>query len=178
MEKPLRDVELKLISELMKNSRRSDRELAKAIGVSQPTVSRMIKKLEKEGTVKEYTMIPDFVKLGYQIMGVSFATFEEPQKNGTTEESMKAVVKTEQAHPHASLIAVRGIGLAKDTMFITFYKDYSAYIEAMHLAKQIPHVSIDSLASFLVNLNDKNNYRLLSMSAISRHILSEKGDKP
>jgi hypothetical protein len=111
-------------------------------------------------------------------MGVSFATFEEPQKNGTTVESMKAVVKTEQTHPHASLIAVRGIGLGKDTMFITFYKDYSAYIEAMQLAKQIPHVSIDSLASFLVNLNDKNNYRLLSMSAISRHILSEKGDKP
>jgi DNA-binding Lrp family transcriptional regulator len=138
----------------------------------------MIKKLEKEGTIKEYTMIPDFAQLGYQIMGVSFATLEEPQKNGTTAESRKAVVETEQKHPHASLIAVRGIGLGRDTMFITFYKDYSAYTEAMQLSKQIPHVSIDSLASFLVNLNDKNNYRLLSMSAISRHILSEKSDKP
>ena len=40
----VKDAELKLISELMKNSRRSDRELAKAIGVSQPTIGRMIKK--------------------------------------------------------------------------------------------------------------------------------------
>jgi len=48
----IKDVELRLISELMKNSRRSDRELAKAISVSQPTVSRMIKKLESEGTLK------------------------------------------------------------------------------------------------------------------------------
>jgi DNA-binding Lrp family transcriptional regulator len=32
----MKDVELKLISELMKDSRRSDRELAKAIGVSSP----------------------------------------------------------------------------------------------------------------------------------------------
>ena len=65
----MKDVELRLISELMKNSRRSDRELAKATGVSQPTISRMIKKLEKERIIKEYTMIPDFVKLGYEIMG-------------------------------------------------------------------------------------------------------------
>jgi hypothetical protein len=44
----MKNIELKLISELMKNSRRSDRELAKAIGVSQPTVSRLIKKLENQ----------------------------------------------------------------------------------------------------------------------------------
>ena len=47
-EKVLKDVELRLVSELMKNSRRSDRELGKAIHVSQPTVSRTIKKLEKK----------------------------------------------------------------------------------------------------------------------------------
>lgn len=44
----MKETELKLVSELMKNSRRSDRELARAMGVSQPTVSRMIRKLEKE----------------------------------------------------------------------------------------------------------------------------------
>jgi DNA-binding Lrp family transcriptional regulator len=43
----LKDVELKLISELMKNSRKSDRELAKKIGVSQPTVTRTRTKLQK-----------------------------------------------------------------------------------------------------------------------------------
>jgi len=59
----MKNVEWKLISELMKDSRRSDRELAQAIGVSQPTVSRTIKKLEKEGYIKEYTIIPDFHKL-------------------------------------------------------------------------------------------------------------------
>lgn len=64
----MKNVELKLISELMKNSRRSYRELAKAVGVSQPTVSRTLKKLEKEGYIKEYTMIPDFLKLGCGIV--------------------------------------------------------------------------------------------------------------
>jgi DNA-binding Lrp family transcriptional regulator len=48
----VKDVELKLVSELMKNSRRSDREMARVLGLSQPTVGRMIKKLEKEGIIQ------------------------------------------------------------------------------------------------------------------------------
>jgi DNA-binding Lrp family transcriptional regulator len=45
----MKDVELKLISELMKNSRRSHRELAHAIGVSQPTVSRVMQGWKSKG---------------------------------------------------------------------------------------------------------------------------------
>jgi DNA-binding Lrp family transcriptional regulator len=48
----LKDVELKLLSELLKDSRRSDRELAKVVGVSQLTVTRVRSKLEKSGVIK------------------------------------------------------------------------------------------------------------------------------
>jgi DNA-binding Lrp family transcriptional regulator len=47
----LKDIELRLISELVKNSRRSDRELAKVLGISQPTVSRARMRLEKQGLI-------------------------------------------------------------------------------------------------------------------------------
>jgi DNA-binding Lrp family transcriptional regulator len=77
-EKAVRGVELKLVSELMKNSRRSDRELAKAVGVSEPTIGRLIKKLEKEGIIQEYTMIPDFAKLGYELMAITLAKMDAP----------------------------------------------------------------------------------------------------
>lgn len=46
--KKLKDVDYKIISELMKDSRISDRKLAKAVGVSQPTVSRKRALLQKE----------------------------------------------------------------------------------------------------------------------------------
>jgi DNA-binding Lrp family transcriptional regulator len=65
--KELKDRELAIVSELMRDSRRSDRQLAKAIGVSQPTVSRLIQKLKNEGAIKECTMIPDFRRLGYSL---------------------------------------------------------------------------------------------------------------
>jgi DNA-binding Lrp family transcriptional regulator len=80
MKKALKDVELRPISELMKNSRRSDRELAKVLAVSQPTVTRIRTRLEKEGCIKEYTMIPDFSQLGYQMMDVTLLKLREPER--------------------------------------------------------------------------------------------------
>jgi len=41
-----------LLLELLKDSKRSDRELARVLGVSQPTVSRMRSRLVKEGMIR------------------------------------------------------------------------------------------------------------------------------
>ena len=55
--KEFKSLDYKLLSELIRNSRRSDRELAKVIGASQPTITRTRRKLEKEGYIKEYTIL-------------------------------------------------------------------------------------------------------------------------
>ena len=70
----LGDIKLKLMTELLKNSHRSDRELARALGTSQPTVSRTREKLEKEGYINEYQIIPNFQKLGYHLFALTFFT--------------------------------------------------------------------------------------------------------
>lgn len=167
--KPLKDIELKVIFELMKNSRRSDRELAKAIGSSQPTVSRVIRKLEKQGMIEEYTMIPDFKQLGYQIMGISFIEKEETVKKEEIAELDRAVAEVERKSPYASLMAVKGIGLGKGIAFITLYRSYARYAEAMKMAQSLPHVN-RRIESFLVDLNDESNYRLLTMEQVARNI--------
>lgn len=56
----MKKIEWKILSELMKNSKISDRELVDKIDSSQPTVNRHRKRLEKQGYIREYTMIPDF----------------------------------------------------------------------------------------------------------------------
>jgi DNA-binding Lrp family transcriptional regulator len=165
----LKHIEFRLIAELMKNSRRSDRELAKAVGMSQPTVSRTIRKLEKEGIIKEYTMIPDFKKIGYEIMGVTFIEEEETDKEKSTK-LRKAVLELEEKNPYASLMAVSGIGFGKGRMFITLYRDYSRYVGAMQMTRSLPHVNAEKIESFLVDLNDKSNYRLLTLEQVARNI--------
>jgi DNA-binding Lrp family transcriptional regulator len=173
----MKDIELRLISELMKNSRRSDRELAKALKVSQPTVSRTIKKLEKEGYIKEYTIIPDFKKLGYQIMGVTLVKRRNALNEEEFKEARKKTTELEKKNPHAALMAVNGIGLNKDTLFVTFYEDYAAYSRAMSLTREVPFMELDKIESFLVDPSDQSNYRLLSMSAIANHILTLRKDE-
>jgi DNA-binding Lrp family transcriptional regulator len=95
---PSKETELKPIAELMKNSRRSDRKLARVLGISQPTVGRTIKKLEKHGLVRGYTMIPDFTMLGYELMALTFISINPTLDPTETEEARRtAQEKTKDA---------------------------------------------------------------------------------
>jgi len=166
MKQSLKDVELRIVVELMKNSRRSDRELAKAVGVSQPTVSRTIEKLEKSGVIKEYTMIPDFHRLGYQIMGATrFELSEEPFKD-------RAKARGTMVDTYPALMAVEGIGKGSNRLFVGFYKDYSEYAKAMEFLRTIPIISANNIDTFMVDLSNEKNYRILSMSSIATNLLN------
>jgi DNA-binding Lrp family transcriptional regulator len=170
MKQALKDAELRIVAELMKNSKRSDRELGKIIGVSQPTVTRLRKRLEKTGVIKEYTMIPDFSQLGYQMMGVTFLRLKEAQREEGEMELRKAAIEVEQQNPFASLLAANGLGMQKDRMFITLYKSYDDFVRTMQMTKQLPWINVESMETFLVDLQDKNNYRNLTMTQVARHI--------
>jgi DNA-binding Lrp family transcriptional regulator len=167
--KYMKDVEVKLVSELMKNSRRSDRELAKAIGVSQPTVSRMINKFEKEGILKEYTVIPDFKQLGYQIMAITFFGKQETAKKEGRAELRKAALEMERKTPQANLMVMNGIGLEKGRVAINLFRDYSSYAEGMNVIKSLPYIDADRIESFIIDLEDVDNFRTLSMAALAHH---------
>jgi DNA-binding Lrp family transcriptional regulator len=167
----MKDAKLRLVSELMKNSRRSDRELAKAIGVSQPTVSRMINKLEKEGIIEEYTMIPDFAQLGYNLIAVIFFGKQENMKEEERIALREAAAEMEKKTPHATMMVVNGIGLNKGRMIIIFYKDFSSYAEDLKVIKNLPHSDPGEIESFLIDLNDERNFRTLSMKEVARHFL-------
>jgi DNA-binding Lrp family transcriptional regulator len=156
----LKTNELRLVYELMKNSRRSDRELAKAIGSSQPTVSRMIKKLESEGIIKEYTIIPDFHKLGFEILAITFFNVEkEPDQ-----QQVKKAIDTF----HNVLMFERGIGLRHSCVIVSLHEDYSSYIKFMRQLQYSDLLSLSDNASFLVSLHEDRGF--LSLSSLAEHL--------
>ncbi len=69
--KELKPMDYRLFWELVKNSRRSDRKLAKVLGVSQPTVTRKRAKLE-EDFIDGYTVIPKWGNIGYELTAFTF----------------------------------------------------------------------------------------------------------
>jgi len=116
----------KLLFELMKGSKRSDRELAKVLKVSQPTVTRMRKKLEEQA-IAEYTVIPNWGELGFELMVVTFVNIRG--KSQSKEEQKKTLEKCKEwmmDHPNI-IFASDGTGIGSDGMMISFHKDYTDY---------------------------------------------------
>jgi DNA-binding Lrp family transcriptional regulator len=170
----MKTIELKLISELMKNSRRSDRELAKVIGVSQPTVSRMISRLQKEGVIREYTMIPDFNKLGYKILALTFVKLKKTLSQEELEKVREVTKQKVMESSHAIVMLERGLGLGYDGVIMAFYKDYSEHLEHVKVLHRYPFLGLYGMESFLISLEDKLHYRPLTLSALARSQLETK----
>ena len=166
----MKDVELKLIGELTKNSRRSDRELAKQLQVSQPTVTRIRTRLEKEGVIREYTIIPDFVRLGYQMATVTLAKMKEPPSEEALVEVRRQAREMEKKNPSPTIVSMSGIGCNADYVSIAFHRNYSEYAEYAKFIKLFPQVKVDEIKSFVIDLTDKNHFRYLTMSVFADYL--------
>jgi DNA-binding Lrp family transcriptional regulator len=113
---------VKLLFELIKNSKRSDRDLAKILGISQPTVTRLRKTLEKEA-IKQYTIIPNLSYLGFDIIALTLfrskelvhPLFEEGQK-WAEQQSNAVFVST-------------GQGIDSDGIVVSIHKDYADFVK-------------------------------------------------
>tara|TARA_B100000315_G_C14557569_1_gene578923 strand:- start:1223 stop:1669 length:447 start_codon:yes stop_codon:yes gene_type:complete len=80
------ELDKKILKEYLDNSRLSSREIAKKIGISVGTVLARIRKLEKEGIIKNYSVTLDYSKLSYEFtvvteINVSKGKLVEIEKN-------------------------------------------------------------------------------------------------
>jgi DNA-binding Lrp family transcriptional regulator len=170
----VKETELKLIAEVMKDSRRSDRQLARAIGVSQPTISRTIKKLEKEGFLKEFTTIPDLGKLGVEIVAFTFGIWSsEKIKDYPEKERIEKAKKFIAKHPNV-LFASSGRGLGMARIIVTIHKDYSDYEEFMRAAETEWAGLLTGLESFTLSVRTDMITAPFSLSRLMDYIRQEK----
>lgn len=164
----LKSVELRLISELMKNCRRSDRELAKAIGISQPTVSRVRERLEKEGLI-EYCAVPNFVKLGFEIMAITLG--KRNYQVVAQENDFQKAVDFVKRHPTV-LFCASGSGLSYDETVLSIHKNYADYSRFIQEEKT-EWADVTSIESFLVDLKGKGIVQRLSLKNLAESIKKE-----
>jgi DNA-binding Lrp family transcriptional regulator len=158
----MKDIELKVVIELLKNSRRSDRELAHAVGVSQPTISRIIQKLEKQGMIKEYTIIPDYSQLGFTLMSITFTKMKGQLSKENLNDLAKRAKNVMSEYPSALILGNTGMGCNADYVAITLHRDYGEYTNFMNDIRRFPNVNIDQTQSFVIDLSDKNQFQPLS----------------
>jgi DNA-binding Lrp family transcriptional regulator len=165
--KAVSDVELGIISELMKNGRMSDRDVARRLGFSQPTVSRMRHKLERDGYIRKYTIVPNWEKLGFQIVATTFVKFREDLSIEAKERLRKRAQDRFRDDSFASSIVMfeRGMGLG-----------YASYAELLRQIKRFTVLEPD-IKSFLSDLNDRVHYRPMSFAPLAEYIQSSRKAK-
>jgi len=85
----LDEIDRKLLRELLKDSKRSHRELARAIGVSAATVINHVQRLESAGVIKDYSARLDHERLGYELTVVTEIVVSKGKLLETDEEIAK-----------------------------------------------------------------------------------------
>jgi DNA-binding Lrp family transcriptional regulator len=135
-----------ILYELMKNSKRSDREIAKAVKVSQPTITRMRRNLEKSGYIREYTVIPELEKIGFEIVALNFLSAN------LTSEQMKEIQDWLLKNSKI-LFTTFGEGLGgKTLLLVSVHKDFTDFSAFSRELKGLFGLKVSSAESFLFSL--------------------------
>jgi DNA-binding Lrp family transcriptional regulator len=124
----LKTIDYRILWELLKNSRRSDRELARSLGTSQPTITRRRAIIEKN-LIDGYTTIPKWKEIGFEL--VAFTFVKHRIKYATPEVKKAGFKKVEEwmmNQPNV-VLAIDGQGMGWDGVCVSFHKSYSDFME-------------------------------------------------
>jgi DNA-binding Lrp family transcriptional regulator len=149
----------RLVQELLKNSKRSDRELAKVLGVSQPTVTRTRHKLEREGVILDYTIVPDFEKMGFEIFAITFVKMRADILVG---ETMKKAKEYAAKSPNV-ILAHSGSGLGMTGVIISLHKNYTEYHQQLNKMRVDLKEITEDIQSFVIAVGE-GEYKRCSLT--------------
>lgn len=145
---------MRLLQELLNDSSRSDRELGRAIGVSQPTVSKIKKELLEKGLIRGFTVLPNFFKIGYELMAITlvkersfFSSTKERQKHH------KMVKNWMREQPNVAFCSYCR-DLDFEGLMISFHKSYNDFDQFISVHNRDLGHLIKDVKSLLVNLDE------------------------
>jgi len=155
---------INLLSELTKNSRRSDRDLAKILGLSQPSVSRLRKILEKEA-ILQYTAIPDFSYLGFDLMVFTLYRMKE-----SLQPIRERAEQWLREQPNI-LFSSEGQGMEADRVTISVHRDYADFSEFHKRFRREMSPHFETFKTFIVSLRGHKISRFFTFSDLVKHTL-------
>lgn len=161
----MKDTDLRLIRELIRGSRKSDRELAKLLGISQPTVSRNRERLEREGFI-EYTGVPNLQKLGIEVIAMTFGNWKHEQYPDTRVREAEGFA---EKHPNLIFLS-SGRGLGSDRVAISVHKDYSDYVKLIQEIKTDWGEFMEITGSFLISVSSDEPVRSLTFKCLADYL--------
>lgn len=159
-------IKKKLLVELLKNSKRSDRELARVLNSSQPTITRARQKLEREGLIKGYTVVADWRKLGFEIMAFTFIKMRPEIRS---KEISKKVKQYSEKFPFAIYVAY-GEGFGMTGVVVALHRNYRDYMNYLSLFRMEWKDYVEDIKSFITALGE-SEVKELSFTYLAKALL-------
>jgi len=122
-------------------------QILKVLGVSQPTISRMRQRLTEERIIQEFTVIPDFTKMGFQIMAISSFKLKIAK-------DIEGLKKLMMAKPNVIFSSI-GEGMGKNGIIISFHRSYPDFSNFISNLRTEGNDIIDDLDSMLISLENQ-----------------------
>lgn len=160
----------KLLIELLRNSKESDRKLAKKLGVSQPTITRTRKKIEDDGLVRSYTIIPDWRRLGFEIVAFTFVKMDPKVMS---DELIRKVREYAAGFPNA-IFASTGEGLGMTGVIMSLHRDYRDYAHKLAQFRGDWRQYMEDIQSFIV-VTDSGVIKDFSFKYLKEELLQDPG---
>lgn len=149
--KELKPLDYQLLFELMKDSHRSDRQLAKALGISQPTVTRRRAMLE-DSTIEGYTVIPKFGQIGFELAAFTFMKTKLNHKKAAEKQEAFTKMKDWFSKQSNVISVLDGQGMGWDAVCVSLHENYTGFAEFLRLAQSELSDTIIETQSFQADL--------------------------
>jgi DNA-binding Lrp family transcriptional regulator len=164
--KKLKPLDYEILFELMKNARRSDRQLAKILGTSQPTVTRKRVSLERS-IIDGYTAIPKWEELGYEIFAITLVK-SKPVLGSREKYEIVRKRGMKWLNNQSNIIMGGGCrGMGVNSFMISLHRTYSDYDEFMNSFRLELGDTVDDVQTVLVNLHGRELLKPLHLKYLA-----------
>ena len=107
-------------------------------------------------------------------MSVSFVKYKEGTPASDIAKMRETARQLESKRGLPYLMVMKGIGMNFDSMLIMFHKDYSSYALLRRRMMTAGEGDVEDFDSFLIDLNDKDHFKPVTLSALAGYLLLEK----
>lgn len=146
----LDDMDRRVLRELLRDSKRSFRELARSLGVSTATVISRVQRLESSGVITNYTVQVDHEKIGYELTVITEITVSKGKLLEVEEEISKI----------PNVCAVYDVTGLTDAMVIAKFKNRRSLSDFTKKLLSMPYVERTNTHVVLTTV--KEDFRMIN----------------
>jgi len=156
--------EKQVLTELLKDCKTSDQEIARRLKTSRPTIFKIRERLEKKRIIKRYMPIVDFEKLNLNLQSVILYKWRDYSKTKELENTVKFIKTLPEV-----ILFIKGEGMGSKTdLIISIHDDLKDYERFIRKLKYEWKDNVENVEVFLSSIEGISKGYDLASPAIQK----------